>query len=413
MQKATRQHTKEHNRNLVLKTIFEHDSISRAEIARITSLTRTTVSDIVADLLAEGLVNEVGVGESIGGKSPILLSLVEDSRYLIGLDLAHNQFRGAVVNLRGKIRELVTLPVNSTNGDEALALVYEILDRLMKACSVPLVGIGIGTPGLVNITEGVVVNAVNLDWQDLPLARLMEARYHLPVSILNDSQAAAMGEFTYGQGRSAESNLIVINARHGIGAGIVIEGKLYHGDGGGAGEIGHVVVVPDGGLLCRCGNRGCLETVASAQALVKQVQAIAAQHNQTSLQQQQGINLNTIEQAVVDGDADIRQAVLETGRFLGMAISNLVGTLNIRNIVITGDMTRFGQPWLDVIREMISKTTLSRLAQETQIEIGNLGENCIILGASAVLANNYSLLFNTAGVGEKIIRYNTRAILDD
>jgi DNA-binding MarR family transcriptional regulator len=132
MQKATRQHTREHNRNLVLKTIIEHDSISRAQIARITSLTRTTVSDIVVDLLDEGLVSEVGVGSSQGGKSPILLSLVEDSRYLIGLDLAHNQFRGAIVNLHGKIREHIAIPVRSTNGEEALFMVYEILDRLIK-----------------------------------------------------------------------------------------------------------------------------------------------------------------------------------------------------------------------------------------------------------------------------------------
>jgi N-acetylglucosamine repressor len=396
MQKATRQYTKEHNRNLVLKTISEHDSISRAEIARITSLTRTTVSDIVADLFEAGLVSEIGVGSSIGGKSPILLSLVEDSRYLIGLDLAHNQFRGAIVNLRGKIREIVNLPVNSNNGDEALSLVYEILDQLMKASCLPLIGIGIGTPGLVNITEGVVINAVNLDWKDLPLARLMEERYHLPVYILNDSQAAAMGEYTYGKGHSSESNLIVINAQHGIGAGIVINGQLFHGDGGGAGEIGHVVIVPDGGLLCRCGNRGCLETVASAQALVKRAQVLACQSIPTQLPHPpQEITLDAIEQAFMNGDPLARQAVLETGRYLGMAISSLVGTLNIQKIVLTGDMTRFGRPWLEAIQGMISQTTLSRLAQETQIEIGQLGENSIILGASAMLGNNYSLLFKS------------------
>ena len=395
MQKATRQHTKEHNRNLVLKTIFEHESISRAEISRLTSLTRTTVSDIVADFLDEGLVSEIGIGSSIGGKSPILLSLVEDSRYLIGLDLAHNQFRGAIVNLRGKIRELVTLPVNSTNGDEALVLVYEILDRLMNASCLPLVGIGIGTPGLVNISEGVVVNAVNLDWKELPLARLMAERYHLPVSILNDSQAAAVGEHTYGKGHSTESNMIVINARHGIGAGIIINGKLFHGDGGGAGEIGHVVVVPDGGKLCRCGNYGCLETVASAQALVDRTQSLASQSITTQLQQsQQEITLTTIEQAFNNGDPLARQAVLETARYMGMAISSLVGALDIQKIVLTGDMTHFGQPWLEVIQGIVSQATLSRLAQETRIEIGQLGENNIILGASAMLANNYSLLFN-------------------
>src|SRR5271169_4965848 len=114
--KATQQQTKEYNRNLALKTIFDHISTSRAEIARITGLTRTTVSDIVNDLLAEGLVSEVGLGSSIGGKSPILLSIVDDSRWMIGLDLAQQQFQGAVVNLRGKIRAKVTLPVNDRNG---------------------------------------------------------------------------------------------------------------------------------------------------------------------------------------------------------------------------------------------------------------------------------------------------------
>jgi N-acetylglucosamine repressor len=395
MQKATRQYTKEHNRNLVLKTIIERESISRAEISRITRLTRTTVSDIVTDLLGEGLVSEVGIGSSLGGKSPILLSLVEDSRYLIGVDLAHNQFRGAIVNLRGKIQELVTLPVNSTNGDQALELVFDILDQLVSSRYLPLVGIGIGTPGLVSISEGVVLNAVNLDWKDLPLADLIEHRYHLPVYILNDSQAAAMGEYTYGQGHSSESNLIVINARHGIGAGILIHGNLFQGDGGGAGEIGHVVVVPDGGQLCRCGNRGCLETVASAQALVKQAQLLATQPVEIQLPTPpQEITLNSIEQAFTNNDPLVRQMVLATGRYIGVAISNLVGSLNIQKIVLTGDMTCFGKPWLDAVQEMISKTALPRLAQETKIDIGQLGVNSIILGASAMLANNYALLFN-------------------
>ena len=132
MEKATRQHTKEHNRALVLRTIVTNNSISRAEIARITSLTRTTVSDIVADLMAEGLVSEVGVGTSLGGKNPILLSLVEDARFLIGLDLAQREFLGAVFNLRGKIRFMTRQPVNNRSGKEALGAIYEILDDLVK-----------------------------------------------------------------------------------------------------------------------------------------------------------------------------------------------------------------------------------------------------------------------------------------
>ena len=397
--KATQQQTKEYNRNLALKTIFDHTSISRAEIARITSLTRTTVSDIVNDLLAEGLVSEVGIGSSIGGKSPILLSIADDSRWMIGLDLAQQQFQGAVVNLRGKIRAKITLPVNDRNGADALTQVYEILDLLVVAAEGPLIGIGVGTPGLVNSREGVVVNAVNLDWKDLPLAQLLQERYHLPVSILNDSQAAAMGEYVFGSGQSPEGNLAVINVRHGIGSGIIINGQLFVGDGGGAGEIGHVVVVPEGGLPCRCGNHGCLETVASAHALVKRAQALAASSADTQLPHNASeIDLATVEWAYASGDPLVQAMVLDTAHYMGMAITGLIGILNIQRIVLAGDMTCFGKPWLDAIQETIAQNTFSRLLQNTRVEIGQLGANTIILGASATLASNYSLLFNCASL---------------
>lgn len=393
MKKATQQQTKEHNRNLVLKTIVDSDSVSRAEIARITSLTRTTVSDIVADLIEEGLVSEVGMGESQGGKNPILLSLVEDSRYLIGVDLAHSDFLGAVVNLRGKICSLISQPVKDYNGEVALSTLYEILDRLVGSSFQPIVGIGVGTPGLVNTNEGVVVNAVNLDWQDLPLAHMLEERYHLPCYVLNDSQAAAMGEFNYGEGRLSDNNMVVINARHGIGSGIIIDHRLFQGDGGGAGEIGHIVVVPEGGQRCRCGNYGCLETVASTQALIHQVRQFA-QSGEASLGGDV-IDLEAIQKAFQAGDPRVRDLVLATARHMGLAIAGLVGTLNIHKIALLGDMTCFGEAWLDVVRQTVSTNTLSRLARETRVEFGQLGENSILLGASAMLANNYSLLISS------------------
>ena len=163
MKKATHQQTKQHNRDLVLRTIFANESISRAEVARVTNLTRTTVSDVVNGLLEEGLVQEVGRGESIGGKTPILISVVADARYLIGLNLAQDKFIGAILNLRGEIKEMVEVPVVDEDGKTALDLVYQIIDQLMKKKIKPIVGIGVGTPGLVNTREGVVVNAVNLE----------------------------------------------------------------------------------------------------------------------------------------------------------------------------------------------------------------------------------------------------------
>ncbi len=392
--KATHQQTKIHNRDLVLKTIFDHDTISRAEVARLTKLTRATVSDIVANLIAEGLVEEVGFGASIGGKSPILLSLVPDSRYMIGLNLAQDRFIGAVVNLRGELKEQIEFPVHNRNGEQALQIIYQILDQITSSAWRPLVGIGIGTPGLINTRDGIVVNAVNLDWQDLPLAKLLETRYGLPVSVLNDSQATAIGEYVYGGNHRSDSNLIVVNVRHGIGAGILINGRLFQGDGGGAGEIGHVVV-REGGLLCRCGKRGCLETIASARAVVQRYQEIA--QPVPPLNQPGGdpeINLSRVKAAFDQGDPLANQVVCEAGAALGTSLAGLIGALNIEKIVLTGDMVRFGEPWRQAVYQAMLQSALARMAQNTRLEFGTLEYRACILGASAyMLLEDYSLLF--------------------
>lgn len=385
MKKATHQQTKQHNRDLVLRTIFANETISRAEIARVTMLTRTTVSDAVTGLLAEGLVQEVGYGTSLGGKNPILLSLVADARYLIGLNLAQDKFIGAIVNLRGEIKQTVELPVHSGNGQQALEQVYQILDELLKTEWKPIVGIGVGAPGLIHTREGIVVNAVNLEWRDLPLANLLEERYRLPVTVLNDSQATAIGEYVYGE-HEPDGNLVVVNVKHGIGAGILINGRLFQGDGGGAGEIGHVVV-QENGAQCRCGKRGCLETVASAQAVVRRVQTETGQ----------GSTLDEIRAAFEAGDAQVRAAVLDAGHYLGTSLASLIGTLNIQKIVLTGDMTRFGDAWLDSVNRAMQEAALTRMAEGTQLEIGKLDYRGCILGASALLLlDDYSLLFTGA-----------------
>jgi N-acetylglucosamine repressor len=378
MKKATYQQTKQHNRDLVLRTIFANESISRAEVARVTSLTRTTVSEVVNGLLAEGLVEEVGRGESIGGKSPILLSIVADSRYLIGLNLGQDKFVGAIVNLRGEIKETVEVPVHDDNGQAALEAVYQIIGQLIRTRLKPIVAIGVGTPGLVNTRDGVVLNAVNLDWQDLSLGSLLKKKFKIPVSILNDSQATAIGEYVYGGKTEHEENLIVVNVKHGIGAGILINGRLFQGDGGGAGEIGHVVV-QENGELCRCGKQGCLETVSSAHAVLRQL-------NMTSIDQ--------VQTAFEAGDANARRVIAKAGHYLGISLANLIGTLNIQKIILTGDMMRFGNAWLDIVTSSMQSAALARLSDGTHLELGALDYRACILGASAfLLLESYSPLF--------------------
>src|SRR3954469_2361418 len=277
--KATHRQTRVHNERLVVRTVYDLGPISRADVARQTGLTRTTVSDVVAGLLDEGVVREIGRGQSTGGKAPILLEVDDDARLVVGLDLGEEQFAGSLVNLRGEIRRTVELEVDGRDGDAALALVFELLDRLLDGTAAPLLGIGIGTPGLIDSRTGTIRRAVNLDWRDLPLGPIVAERYDVPVNVANDSQAAALAEYTYAGGDRVP-NLIAIRVGRGVGAGLILRGALFQGDGSGAGEIGHVVV-NENGALCRCGRIGCLETVAGMRAI--EAQASAATGSPTDL----------------------------------------------------------------------------------------------------------------------------------
>lgn len=387
MKKATSQDTKVHNTRLVLKTIYDRTQISRIEIARLTHLTRPTVSDIVADLTRSGLVEEIGPGPSIGGKRPILLRVADDSRCLLGIDLANSQFRGAAINLRGQIKHRVSLPIQERDGDAALALVYRLVDELVAAVDGPIMGIGIGTPGLMDSRQGVVNRAVNLDWENLPLGDLLEARYRLPTYIANDSQVAALAEMTFGAGKSV-NNLIVLKVGRGVGAGIILQRQLYYGDGFGAGEIGHVMMV-EGGELCNCGQHGCLETLASSRAIIKKAQAHAKENPRSPLNRlvssSDQITTDVVLQAYEEGDAALHAIVEEAGYYLGRAVVHLVGALNIYHIFIAGSMTRFGCALTDPIRREVSRGALPVLAQETKIEISTLGTDVVLLGAAALI----------------------------
>lgn len=389
-EKATRAKTKSHNKALIFKTIYDHGEVSRADVARLTRLTRPTVSSTVAELMDEGLVAEVGVGPSEGGKPPILLSVVEDSRHLIGIDLANSEFRGAVIDLRGNIIQRRTLPVEERDGDAALQLVYDLTAALISAATSPILGIGIGTPGLMNPEAGVVRQAVNLEWVDLPLRDLLTARHDLPVYIANDSQVAALGEYTFGRAAGAAS-LVVVKVGRGTGAGIVIDGQLYYGDGFGAGEIGHVWAA-DNGVRCRCGNEGCLETVVSTRALIRQAQQVwqadAASALRAVADSPAGLTTDLIFEAFQRGDPALRQIIEQMGRTLGHSLANLVGILNIRHVLIGGSLARFGEPLIAPARQEMRRQVQSAQANETTVSPATLGNDIVIFGAAALLLAN-------------------------
>jgi len=390
LQKATQQQTKTHNSRLILKAIYDERQISRADVSRLTSLTKTTVSDLVMELQDKGLVQEIGYGQSMGGRSPILLSVREDARHLICIDLENDELRGAVVNLRSEIISTASQSLRGRQGDEALRLVYDLVDTLLAATDKPLLGIGIGTPGLVDTTSRVVVRAVNLGWRTMPLGDLLQERYNLPIYVANDSQLAALAQYMFA-GQKYESNLVVVKVGTGIGAGIVLDGNLFHGDGFGAGEIGHISVV-ENGRECRCGNRGCLETVASTPAIISRAEELARQTPSSNLNGKVALegelSLNRLQSAFAAGEPAATQAILEAGRYLGIAAANLVGTLNLRRIVFLSPLAHFGVPLLDSIRQEMVRRALPTLSHDTEIELVDLRPEMVILGASALLMSH-------------------------
>ena len=372
--KATHRQTRRFNQRLVLRTIYDRQATSRAEVARLTGLTRTSVSQLVGELIASGLVAEVGRGPSSGGKAPILLSVLADSRHVIGLDLGDALFSGAVVDLRGHVLHSLSRPLEGRDGGAAVQLIFDVVDGLISSNGVrPLLGIGIGTPGVIDSQSGTVRWAVNLDWAELALGPIVAARYGVPVIVANDSQAAALAELTFAEtGRRA--NLIVIRVGRGLGAGIIVDGQLFQGDGSGAGEIGHTASFA-GHAPCRCGGVGCLETVASMRAMV----ASAGQVDPHV------IDDASLVEAFCAGQPLVRRVVIDAAHALGLAIAGLIGALNVGRIVLVGPAAGLGDDWLAAVRETAFASSLPMLARNTSIELRHTGDDGVLLGASALL----------------------------
>lgn len=395
MKKSTQEDTKINNRRLILHTIYEGYEISRVDVSRQTGLTRTTVSDVVSKFIEEGLVVETGISPSKGGRPSILLHVESDARHLIGIDLANSEFRGAIVNLRGEIRHRMLLPIHDRDGDAALDLVYRLIDELLAKAQRPILGIGIGAPGLMDQEKGIVRNAVNLDWHDLPLVELLRTRYDLPIYLANDSQAAALGEFSFGE-NGPHTNLVVVMVGRGVGSGIVLDGKLFYGDNSSAGEIGHTKVIEHGDK-CRCGHYGCLETVISTRAIIRRAREIVQQQPDcilnTYVTSPTEINTEILYKAFLAGDLVVQNLVTEAGEYLGTALAHLASALNVNHIVIAGSMARFGEGILQPVRQRVQCSILPELAQKTEIRTSNLQNDIVILGAaSLVLSKEFGLI---------------------
>lgn len=354
--KLLQEDARRHHRSLLLQHLFREGPASRADLARSSGLTRVTVSDLVAELLSEGFVSELGApAESRVGKPPTLVGLAAESHHIIGLDLSEtDRMSGAVVNLAGTVRARHEVHVDGAEGEEAVLLVQRLAAELIEMADRPVLGIGVGSPGVVD-RDGTVESAPNLAWTDTPLAARLAEVFDLPVLVANDANTAVLGEHTFGE--SGDGGLMVIRVGTGVGAGLVLGGSLLHGHLGASGEIGHVVVDP-AGERCACSRTGCLETVLSTTRLRRR-----------------------LAEPGVDGP----EALSEVGTRLGEVLAPVAAALNLHEIVLSGPAELLDGPLLDAADRTIRERTMPITSAGLTVRTSKLGEDVVVVGAAVLV----------------------------
>lgn len=370
---------RERNRLRVVDALRARGAVSRADIARATGLSRSTVSSLVADLQAVGLVREgaaAGAASAQGGRPGVLLSLDSSAGALVGIDFGHDHVRAAVATLSYDLlgEQSVDLDVDSAAGDAldtAARLVEELLDDAGVAHD-RLLTAGVGLPGPIDRESGLVRSQPILpSWGDIDPVAELERRLEAPVHLDNDANVGALGEATFGAGRGAEV-LVYLRLSAGIGAGLVIGGRPFRGARGIAGEVGHVLVDPQG-PICRCGNRGCLETFVAGPALCE---LLRRSHGPLTVRELVGL--------AVEGDAGATRVVADAARIVGRAVADLCNTLNPDVVVVGGDLSAAGEVVLAPLRDAVRRFAIPAAADAVRILPSELGERAEMLGALAL-----------------------------
>jgi glucokinase-like ROK family protein len=380
------------NRSLILNTIRTHGEVSRAEIAKITKLTPPTVTNIVAELLDNKLVIESDLGASTGGRRPIMLRINAEAYHIVGVDIGIRRLRAVVTNLNADIKASETLAL-PPRVDQA-ALIGHLINTVkivLKKASISerdLMGIGIGMHGLVDPSAGKAIFAPNFGLRDVSLREPLEEEFQVPVHVENDVVAFALGESWFGEGTDT-GNFIAVNIGEGVGAGIVLNGQLYKGATYSAGEIGHTTVDMDG-PRCTCGNYGCLQSLVSGPALVRQAAQRMQAGEQTLIRELCGGDLDSITGEMIDaaarqGDALALDIFKRTGRYLGIGLANLINTLNPRKIILGGGVTNAADLFLEETRRTIHERAMDTPANAVSIVITNQGEYASAIGAVTIV----------------------------
>ena len=371
------------NRQIVLNYVREREPISRAEIARETDLQRSTISAIVDDLKTEGLVEEVGEGESTGGRRPTLLKLRAAGPIAIGVSITPTCTTIATSDLAGRVIDQEEF---LTDADKTINQVISVVGKFTTRYNGSIEGVGVSLPGLVDPSTGTALYIPYFLWRDLPISEMISSAVGLPVVIDNDANAVALAELWFGRPEVNDArDFILVLVAEGVGTGIIFDGQVYRGQRGAAGEFGHMVIGRGAPVPCSCGSDDCWEAFSSERAAIARYVKLSGASNKTTF-------IEVVDRAL-NGEVHAKAALVETARQLGVGISNLIIGFSPEAVVVGGEIAR---AW-DLIESALTETianSVRRGLPSARILPSTLGEKPTLRGAlSLVLASKFAAAF--------------------
>ena len=383
----SRQNAKNFNKHAIIDLIrFTPNGISRIELARELGLTRAAITATINDLQDVDLVHEVK-GKHPAGRKPIVLEINPNRGYVFGVDIGATHITALLANYTAQVLDEMDVSVDISDGphrilDTVISMVKGMISR-SGISEKDVQAAGIGVPGPVVAGGGMVSGPpIMPGWDKFPIDAYLQNSLGIPITVANDAELGAVGEWAYGAGRG-EKNLVYIKVGRGIGAGLLVQGQVYHGATGSAGEIGHITI-DENGPLCSCGNRGCLEALAGGNAVAKSAIERIKQGSRSTLSAISPITAirseNVIDEAC-RGDLLSQQILIEAGRHLGTAIAGLVNLFNPNIVIIGGNVARIGDLLLEPIRNTVQERSLKMASSHLRISTALLGKRSSGMGA--------------------------------
>jgi glucokinase-like ROK family protein len=388
---------RERNLSIVLNYLWEAGGpIARARLTEISGLNKSTIGSLLTQLEAWGFVRELGTQNVGPGRPGMLIDIAAEAGRIVGVEIGVDFISVVLADLKAHIvwqRKIDTNGVVRASQAQVLAQAEALVREALQQASAGnqrVLGIGLGVPGLVDHATGTLLFAPNLGWRDVPLREMWRAAFDVPVIVENEANAAALGEKMLGAARQVD-NFIYLSAGVGLGGGLVVDGRLYGGVGGFAGEIGHMTLVPDG-PQCNCGNRGCWETLIGPTAITERVRQAAALGQTPRLLALPGVDgeasairMQHVLAAAEQGEPAVLHVLDEVGRYLGIGIANLVNTFNPRLVVLGGILSLAGPYILPRAQQEVKVRALAAAREALCIELSAFGFDACVMGGVSLI----------------------------